>query len=136
MNIVPVVDRPMRVDSSDGQALADRLDTLQELFGALSVEEEIAAALDRVELARANLRQRPASCANRTRREEAFDALYALYESIGVGRAAVDAQHRTLEDYVFGELEYDQARTCCWNSTTPDMYTIVMDFARQQAAGA
>lgn len=135
LNIVPVVDRPMQVDSADTVALAARLDTLETLFGALSVDEEIAAALDRIELARNNLRQRPASCANRTRREEAFDALYELYEQQGVGRAAVDAQHRTLEDYVFGELEYDQARTCCWNSTTPDMYAIVMDFAQQGSAG-
>jgi len=35
---------------------------------------------------------------------------------------------------VFAELEYNQSMTCCWNSTTPAMYEIVMDYTLDQGS--
>ena len=40
------------------------------------------------------------------------DDLELSGRAFGQTSAQVDAQHRTLEDYVFGELEYAQAKTC------------------------
>jgi hypothetical protein len=39
----------------------------------------------------------------------------------------VDRAFRSVEDYVFAELVYDQSRTCCWNSTTPAMFDTIVD---------
>ena len=33
---------------------------------------------------------------------------------------------RAEEDYVFAELEYTESKTCCWNSSTGDMFDIAM----------
>jgi hypothetical protein len=41
-----------------------------------------------------------------------------------------------LDDYVFAELDYAHARTCCWNSSTSAMYEVVMDAARADAEAA
>ncbi|MCB9674591.1 MAG: hypothetical protein H6737_05700 [Alphaproteobacteria bacterium] len=137
LNIIPVADRPVAIDSNDQEAISARIEQMEALFGELSDEDRLAQLLGAIELARDNLSRKPASCANRTRREEAFDELYTFLEnSQGMTRDQVDAQYRTLEDYVYAELEYNAAKTCCWNSTTPDMHTIIMDFNRDRAASA
>ena len=53
---------------------------------------------------------------------------------LGKDKSAVDAQYRKLEDYVFAELSYNEAKTCCWNSTNADMANIVLDFANKEKA--
>ncbi len=55
---------------------------------------------------------------------------------LGQSRDEVDAAYRTLEDRVFAELVYPNSRTCCWNSTTPQMYAIAMDLARTMTESA
>ena len=36
---------------------------------------------------------------------------------------------------MFAPLVYTQAKTCCWNSSTAQMATIIMDYAQKQEAG-
>jgi len=76
----------------------------------------------------------PASCSARASREQAFEQLYKLMEnSFDMTRDQVDEAYRILDDYVFAELVYNQSKTCCWNSTTSNMYEIIMDRANQEA---
>jgi hypothetical protein len=87
--------------------------------------------------ARRHLEQYPASCAARERRENAFRALYDVSaREFGQSRATVDAAHRTDADYVLGALEYTKSKTCCWNSTTPAMYDLVLKKAAADKADA
>ena len=78
---------------------------------------------------RQHLRNYPASCSARIGREQAFDAIYELgpYLTPSMTRAEIDAKYRDLEDYVFAELEYEQSRTCCWNSTHSGMFQLIME---------
>lgn len=136
MNIIPVRDREIVVDGSDWEALGARVDELERLMGALTPEQALAGALGRIETARDNLRRRPASCTNRSRREDAFEEVYELLGAQGMTRLEIDQTYRILDDYVLAELDYDEAKTCCWNSTTPDMYAIIMDYtAEMQSEG-
>ena len=87
--------------------------------------------LRRIEDARNHLREYPASCAARERREEAFRDLYILNQNeFGMSKEETDRQYRKLEDYVFAELVYNKSKTCCWNSSTSAMYQIIMDYNR------
>jgi hypothetical protein len=131
-NLVPVADRDAWIGSTDWPALEARPETFRGLLGNLSPSEQRDVLVDRIEGARANLRQRPASCANRQRREEAFDELYALMNrEWGWSRTRVDETYRHVEDYVYAELEYSQSRTCCWNRTTPEMHGIIAEYTDQ-----
>lgn len=137
LNIVQVGDRDFYIADDDYEALGARPERIDTLLGNRTPTEERDALLERIETARDGLRTTPASCANRTRREDAFDELYLLMASeFGMGRADVDASYRILEDYVFSELDYDASRTCCWNGTTPAMWEVVMDYADAEAAEA
>ncbi len=137
VNIVPVSDRDAYIDDDDFSALEARTVGIAALLGDLTPEEHRDAVLARIELARDNLLHSPASCANRTRREEAFAELYGLMaEHFDMDREAVDAAYRTLEDHVFAELDYTQSKTCCWNRSTPEMAAIVLNLAEQEQAAA
>jgi hypothetical protein len=73
----------------------------------------------------------------RERRETAFRALYQVSaQHFGKTSAQVDDEYRELEDYVFGELEYTRSKTCCWNSTTPAMYDLIVTKAAADKAAA
>lgn len=137
VNIVPDLDRPDFVDPHDQAALAARTATFATLLGAPTPEGERDALLAAIEAAREALAIRPASCANRERRERAFDALYTLMEtSFGMSRQQVDSTYRTLDDYVYAELEYSASSTCCWNSSTPAMAGAILDHAETELADA
>ena len=86
--------------------------------------------------ARHHLEQYPASCSARERRENAFRALYSIAYQLGTSKAALDEQYRTDADYVLGELEYTKSKTCCWNSTTPAMYELIVKKAAADKAAA
>ncbi len=136
-NIVPVADRGVYIEDGNIEGIASRPET----FGILLAEESPAAqrdaALATIASARETLRSKPASCSQRIRREDAFESLYeVMSKSFGKSAAQVDAQYRTLEDYVFAELEYTQSKTCCWNATTPAMATIILDYAKKEKAAA
>jgi hypothetical protein len=136
-NELPPGSEESWVDPRDLDAIAARPAEFDALLASGSPEAQRASALRRIETARAHLRSFPASCSARTAREDAFAQLYAVESSyFGRTRAEVDATHRTLEDWVFGELEYSQSRTCCWNSTTAAMSEIVLDYARSTLAAA
>lgn len=129
-------DEPDFIAQSDQSAVGARPEQFRAIWQVLTPQERQRAALDRIEAARAHLRMYPASCSARTRREDAFADLYVVSEELGSSRAAVDRQFRTLEDHVFAELEYSQSKTCCWNSTTAAMASIVLDYAMREQAQA
>ncbi len=136
-NIVPVADRAHFIDASDHTAIAGRIETFRQILGSLTPEEKRDTLLGQITAQRDHLRRYPASCSARTRREEAFDKLYALMaDEWGMDKAAVDAEYRLLDDYVFAELEYTASKTCCWNSSTSAMYEIAMDKAMVDAGDA
>ncbi|HWB75288.1 MAG TPA: hypothetical protein VG755_10035, partial [Nannocystaceae bacterium] len=71
---------------------------------------------------------------------DAFEELYTVMaESFGSSAADVDAEHRILDDYIFAELDYEQSKTCCWNSSTDAMYRTIValnDELQEQAGDA
>ena len=126
---VPDADADAYVNSSDYDAVAARIAEFEQLLGSLTPEEQEQFLLGKIEEKRLHLRNYPASCAARTAREEAFNDLYALEQQhFGLDEEAVDRKFRSVEDYVFAELEYGQSKTCCWNQSTADMYEIIMDY--------
>ena len=128
-HMVPAGDRDYWIKDNSYDALAARIATFEELLGQLSPDAKKAMLLETIEEKRLHLRNYPASCSARIAREDAFAKLYEL-EADEWGRSvtAVDRDYRILEDYVFAELVYEKSRTCCWNSTTPAMYEIVMEY--------
>lgn len=133
-NIVPREDRDVYIEDQDLAAIAARPARFKELLAEDTPEAARDAALATIESARTTLRERPASCSQRTKREEGFIALYEAMQQLGKSRAQVDAEYRKLEDYVFAELEYNQSKTCCWNSTNAPMAAIVLDYASKEKA--
>ncbi len=132
-NIIPVKDRDSHVSSSDLEAISKRPAKFEEILGQLTPAQQREVYLQQIELARENLRQKPASCANRQRREEAWAKLYQLQQQhFGLSKEQTDKQYRKLEDYVFAELDYSKSKTCCWNSTTSAMYDLIMEYNKEQ----
>ncbi len=131
-NTVPTSDRDAFVDASDTVAIGQRPETFEQILREVTPEEKRDVLRRSIEDARNHLRQYPASCSARIRREEAFEELYDLESDyFGRTRSMVDADERTLEDYVFAELVYDSSKTCCWNSTNATMYQAIMEKARK-----
>ncbi len=131
-NTVSAENRDAWINSGDLDSLSARVDRFENLLATVGPEEQREVLLQIIESKREHLSRYPSSCSARTAREEAFDALYALSEEhFGQNRSAVDAAYRTLADYVFAELAYTESRTCCWNSSTADMYRIAMDYNRE-----
>lgn len=136
VNVVPMKDRDVYVRSNDFDAIAKRVERFSEILTELTPELKREVILERLLAARQHLERYPASCAARTRREEAFTELYRLEEEhFDTSRAEVDERYRRLEDYVLAELTYDQSKTCCWNSTTNEMFEIIMAYAIRETQG-
>ncbi len=136
-NLVRAADRTVAIADGDLATIGARPARFGGLLANASPEERRDSAVARVAAARAHLAAHPASCSARTQREEAFAELYAVMEDdFGTSRASVDREQRTLEDFVFGELDYPRSRTCCWNTTTAAMGDIVMAYARDEQARA
>ncbi len=130
-NAVLLRDRDIFIAANDYNRIGDRVSQFAELLVEVTPERKREAILDRVLSAREHLRRYPASCSARDKREEAFGDLYALEsENFGSERDEVDARYRRVEDYVFAPLSYSESKTCCWNSTTSEMYQVVMSYAR------
>jgi len=125
------------IDSTDYARLAARPARFAQILGQVPPDQLRAELVAQIEDARGHLRNYPASCSARERRERAFADLYDLMErAFATSRTEVDRRYRMLDDYVFAELEYSASRTCCWNSTTGDMYDVVMDYARDEQEAA
>jgi len=122
-------DEASWISDTDYDAIAARPGQFEDLLGEVDPADLRDALLTIIEDNRNHLRQYPASCAARIRREETFEELYELMnEKFNMSRDEVDQQYRILEDYVFAELVYDQSKTCCWCSSTSAMHQIVMDY--------
>ncbi len=129
-------DEASWINSTDTTRIGARPAEFEDLLGEVSPEQLRASFLQMISDARNHLRQYPASCSARHRREEAFDLLYDLSErEFNMDKAQVDATYRIFEDYVFAELEYTVSKTCCWNSSNAAMFQIIMDYnnERQQS---
>ena len=130
-NVVPQFLADEYIPATARTRLQERPERFNNLLAQLDPEEQLTAMAGVVETHRVHLRNYPASCAARTRREQAFEDLYKVGAALGMSAYEIDEQFRTLEDYVFAELVYNQSKTCCWNSTTNKMYQIAMDLNRQ-----
>ncbi len=136
-NVVLEQDQDDYIDANDHDVIAQRPARFEEILADVSPEEQLEVAVDQVNAAREHLRNYPASCSARTRREDAFERLYDLTADLqGLTRAETDGRYRILEDYVLAELEYMQSKTCCWNRSTSAMHAIIMDYAEQEQAAA
>jgi hypothetical protein len=133
-NIVPMAFRSVYISDDRIADIAARPARFKELLKQASPEEQRDAAIQAIENARRQLREKPASCSRRSDRENAFKSLYEAMAQLGKDKGEVDAQYRSLEDYVFAELSYNEAKTCCWNSTNAQMADIVIDFAKKEKA--
>lgn len=132
-NTIAPEERENAIDDTDTETISARPATFGEILVVPSLADQRAALLSTIDAARMHLRMYPSSCSARTRREDAFEALYRLeQENGGTDRAAVDAQRRVLEDFVFAELTYEQSRTCCWNGSNAAMAGIILDYATQE----
>lgn len=130
-------DEASWINDNDHDAMEARIATLQGILGEVSPEEKLAALLNIVEQKRDHLRDKPASCSARTKREEAFGEIYELAaQELGMDKSEVDAMYRIEDDYVFAELEYAQSKTCCWLGSTNSMYETIMAVNEQRQADA
>jgi hypothetical protein len=136
-NLVLPRNEAERIDEGDYETLAARVDHFGEILMQGTPSEQIEVAKVQIEDARAHLRKYPASCSARTNREEAFDLIYDINANhFDKTHADVDAELRTLEDYVFAELTYEVSKTCCWNATTTEMANVVLSYAEAEQAEA
>lgn len=125
-------DEASWINSTNEAAITARQDQFAELLDEVSPEEKRDALVRQIDDARNHLLTYPASCAARERREHAFEQFYALAPALGTTKEGIDADYRKLEDYVFQPLVYTQSKTCCWNSSTSAMASIIMDYARKE----
>ncbi len=116
------------INSTKHGELVARQEVFETLLPKLSPQERMTSLLAKVETERAWLRDHPSSCSARTRREDFFSAVYEAGEALNLTKTQVDTQHRKLEDYVLAELVYDQSKTCCWNSSTNEMYQVIVKY--------
>jgi hypothetical protein len=135
-NIVPTVDRPVYIPDANVDAIAARTQRFLVLLAEDTPEAKRDVALSIIASARQNLRQYPASCSTRTKREEGFKMLYEAMDALGTSKDKVDADNRILEDYAFAELDYNKSKTCCWNSTNSAMADLVLGYAQQEKDAA
>ena len=129
--VIPA-DKDEYIQWSDKETRAARPARFDELLGEPDPELMRDELLAIIEAKREHLRNHPSSCSAREGREQAFETLYELMdEKFDMSRDQVDEEYRILDDYVFGELVYNQSKTCCWNSTNRAMYDIIMDLANK-----
>jgi hypothetical protein len=130
-------DEAAWINSTDYATIGARPARFAQILGQVSPDQQRTELLAQIADARAHLRQHPASCSARERREQAFADLYDVSaRTWGTTRAAIDRQYRDDDDYVFAALSYGQSKTCCWNSTTAAMYDVVMAFEADEEARA
>jgi hypothetical protein len=132
-NVVPANSQDDWINSNDLEEIAARPARFEDVLSELGPEQKIDVILGVIEAKRAHLRNYPASCAARIGREEAFDDLYEVAAETGMSREQVDREYRRFEDYVFAELVYGESKTCCWNSSTSQMYELAIEYNLNRA---
>jgi hypothetical protein len=129
-NVVLASNADAWINSNRQALLTRRQDHFEELLPRLPPAQRMSALLGKINQDRAWLRLHPSSCSARARRERFFEALYEAGADLGLQPEEIDRRHRTLEDYVFAELLYDESKTCCWNSSNAQTYETVMHYNR------
>ena len=125
------------INSTDYTRIGDRVARFGQMLGQVSPTQLRTELLAQIEDARRHLRNYPASCSARERRERAFEELYDLAgREFGQDKIDIDREHRLREDYVLNELVYNQSRTCCWNQSTSAMFDLIMSYADAEQAEA
>ena len=125
------------IDETNVAVVGGRVERFRTIFPEITPEVRRDAVLERIANARMHLSNYPASCSARSNREDAFAELVdVMTSSFDMTESQVHAQYGRLEDRVFAELTYAEARTCCWNSTTTAMSTIVTRYAQDEQARA
>ncbi len=125
------------INSTDFERLSARPARFGELLGEVPLDQQRTELLAQIADARHHLSQYPASCSAREQRETAFAALYDVESRLTSKSASqVDAEQRTLDDYVFAPLDYAHSMTCCWDSSTSAMYEVIMAQATADKAAA
>ena len=134
-NQVPVADQDVFISTSDRTRLGERVNEFQTLLAEPSPELKRESLIARIVAARDHLARYPASCAARLRREEAFQELYDFEaEQLALSESEVDQKYRRLSDYVFAPLVYAESKTCCWNRSTAEMASLIMQYAEEEQA--
>lgn len=132
-NVVLASNKPSWIDDQDLDAIAARPARFAVLMGDADPETARATLLSAIETKRELIRQNPSNCNLRWYREQAFEPLYKLMErSFHKTRPQVDAEYRTLEDYVFHDMQYEKSRVCCWNGAGPGMTEIAIAYAEKE----
>ncbi len=131
-NVVSAADKAVALEDADLDGISARPARFDEILVSGTVDEQVATIQQRLAQSREHLHESPASCSARTNREVAFSELRDLAPRLGKTADQVEAEYRTLEDYVFGELEYAASKTCCWNTSTSKMADVVLDYARAE----
>jgi hypothetical protein len=127
-------DEASWINDTDFQRIGARPAQFDTLLGELDPMVQRDLLISVIAQKRQHLRESPASCAARERREAAFSDLYSLMgEKFNLSRDDVDRRYRLREDYVFAPLDYLKSRTCCWNTSTPAMYDIIMAYDKAHA---
>lgn len=123
------------INSTDIARIEARPARFESLLGEVPLDQQKAELIAQIADARHHLTLYPSSCAAREQRENAFRALYDVESRLSQKSTdQVDAEQRTLEDYVFAPLEYQESMTCCWDSSTSAMHDIIMQQAAAQKA--
>jgi len=134
MNTWMNADEASWINDQSFDAIAARVAQFAKILGSADPGTQRDLLLGLIAEKRSYLQAHPSSCAARTDRETAFAQLYAvMQQGFNMDQPTVDAQYRTLDDYAFAPLAYAQSRTCCWDHTTSQMYTIVMQYEQSQA---
>lgn len=126
------------VSSRAAEELAARPERFEEILSELSAQDKMEVLVDIIKAKRQHLEQYPASCSARINREDVFKDLYetAADPAVNMTQEEVDRNYRTLDDYIFAELEYGVSKTCCWNSSTAAMHDIIVDYNLSQMENA
>lgn len=136
-NIVPASATSVYIPDTDGETIGKRPKQFERILSLGTPEQRKAAALANIGSDRDYIRTAPSTCSKRTAREDAFQELYAAYSDLGeFDHAKIDKDNRKLEDYVFAELDYDSSKTCCWNSTKPEHFETIMQWAQAELTKA
>jgi hypothetical protein len=137
MNTWMDADAASWINSTDYTSIGARPGEFAGLLGEPTPAQQRDLLLSIIAQERAHLKQMPSSCAARSGREQAFQQLYGLMEtSFAMTPAEVDHQYRVLDDYVFLPLAAETSRTCCWDSSTPAMYDIIMKYVQSLETSA
>ncbi len=133
MNTFMRGDEAHWINNTDYDRIAARPEMFDQLLGEPSPAEKVEVLLKVITDARNHLRNYPASCAARKRREKAFKELYWVNSSdFDMDYATTDRTYRIREDYVFAELDYEHSKTCCWNSSNSAMFDSIMAYVIEQ----